>query len=135
MASRALVFGTFDEFHAGHLFFLRTAKSFADELIVVIARDEHVRKLKHHEPTMSESDRLDLVQRLSFVDQVVLSDDTLGSFEVMEHWKPDVVIVGYDQNELADALNEWGAKKNVHIRIKRLEEGTIISYASNMDRN
>jgi cytidyltransferase-like protein len=39
--------GVFDLLHAGHLHYLEQAKSLGDELIVVVAHDETVRKRKH----------------------------------------------------------------------------------------
>ncbi|HEY4500387.1 MAG TPA: adenylyltransferase/cytidyltransferase family protein, partial [Candidatus Paceibacterota bacterium] len=43
---RVMVFGTFDILHPGHLYFLRAAKKLGDYLIVSLARDVNVRKIK-----------------------------------------------------------------------------------------
>ncbi len=41
-----MCFGTFDILHPGHLYFLRECEKYGDELIVVIARDATVEKVK-----------------------------------------------------------------------------------------
>jgi FAD synthetase len=43
---KVMTFGTFDLFHPGHVYYLSEAESLGDELIVIIARDERVTKLK-----------------------------------------------------------------------------------------
>ena len=63
--------GVFDILHLGHLHYLEESKKLGDELIVVIATDETVRKLKH-EPVTSEQIRLELVKALKPVDDAVL---------------------------------------------------------------
>ena len=43
---KVILFGTFDIFHKGHKNFLEQAQEFGDYLIVVIARDKTVKKIK-----------------------------------------------------------------------------------------
>ena len=66
---RVLVFGTFDGLHAGHQFFLRTAKTQGTVLIVSVARDKHVSELKQKIPIHREQERLQTIQKLPFVDE------------------------------------------------------------------
>jgi FAD synthetase len=119
---KALVFGTFDGLHSGHLFFLRQAKTRADELVVSVARDVHVRDLKNKIPEHREVARLNIVKGLSFVDEAYLSDETLGSFRVIEEVKPDLIVLGHDQRLLEDALQVWFVKQGKYIPIKRLKK-------------
>jgi FAD synthetase len=51
MMVRVMAVGIFDLLHAGHLHYVEQAKSLGDELIVVIAHDETVRKQKHEPVT------------------------------------------------------------------------------------
>ena len=44
MMVRVMAVGIFDLLHAGHLHYVEQAKSLGDELVVVIAHDETVRK-------------------------------------------------------------------------------------------
>ena len=45
--------GTFDLLHMGHIYYLKESKKLGDKLIVVVACDETVKKMKH-EPVTSE---------------------------------------------------------------------------------
>ena len=46
---RVMAVGVFDLLHAGHLHYVEQAKSLGDELIVVVAHDDTVRKQKHEQ--------------------------------------------------------------------------------------
>ena len=63
--------GTFDIIHMGHIYYLKEAKKLGDELIVVVACDETVRRLKH-EPVTNEQMRLDIVKELKVVDEAYI---------------------------------------------------------------
>ena len=54
---RVLVGGVFDILHVGHIHFLSQAKALGDELIVIVAHDETVRRQKRREPVNSAEDR------------------------------------------------------------------------------
>ena len=47
---RVAVFGVFDGIHAGHQDFLRQAREYGDELVVIVARDKSVTQLKGKPP-------------------------------------------------------------------------------------
>ena len=66
--------GTFDLLHTGHIYFLKEAKKLGDELVVVVACDNTVRKLKH-EPVTPENLRLDLIKELRIVDHAVIGKE------------------------------------------------------------
>lgn len=121
---RVLVFGTFDDMHTGHVFFLEAAKALGERLIVSVARDGHVRTLKHKDPHQNEQTRLQNVLLLPEVDEVVLSDQVLGSFNSVHSIKPDLIVLGYDQDELAQALAEWSKFSGVEIKTIRLGKQT-----------
>lgn len=92
-----MVFGTFDVLHEGHKYFLQKAKQQGDNLIVIIARDSNVKKIKKILPKHDELQRLHAVQKLPFVDEAHLGDET-DFFKPIETYKPDVICFGYDQN-------------------------------------
>ena len=52
---RVMASGVFDIIHTGHLSYLEQAKAKGDELVVVVACDETVRKNKHEPVTPQES--------------------------------------------------------------------------------
>jgi len=122
MNKRVLVFGTFDGLHPGHVFFLRQAKTKGTELVVAVARDEHVRKLKQKSPVHHEQHRLKKIQAQASVLIAQLSDKDLGSFKILEELTPDVIVLGHDQKELQEALIEWMSKEHKYIPMTRTKK-------------
>ena len=61
---KIMVFGTFDGLHKGHLDFFRQAKNFIKNsyLIVSIARDKNVKKIKGDMPLLREKERAKLAK-------------------------------------------------------------------------
>lgn len=122
MRKKVLVFGTFDGIHTGHEFFLRSAKSRGTDLIVGVARDTHVVTLKGHKPRSPENKRLENIQRLPYVDQTFLCDETLNTFESVEKHEPDMIVLGHDQVELEKTLISWMSQKGFYIPIVRIKK-------------
>ena len=91
-----MVFGTFDLLHEGHKHFLKDAKDYGDELIVIIARDENVKYIKNAYPHDDENKRKQNVESLAFVDRAILGelDDR---YKAIEELKPDVIFILFDQ--------------------------------------
>ena len=120
--TKIMVFGTFDGVHKGHLSFFKQAKKLTKNsfLIVSIARDKNVIKIKGIKPKFSEKERLVLVKKVKFVDKVVLA----GKSEYLSHIlkeKPDVIALGYDQKAYVKNLKKDLKSKNIKIKIVRLK--------------
>ncbi len=96
-----MVFGSFDPLHEGHRSLFRQARRHGDELIVVVARDTSIRRIKGREPREGEEARLRSVQAEPLVDRAVLGD-TEDYLKVVVDEAPDVVILGYDQTTYQD---------------------------------
>ena len=91
-----MVFGVFDLLHPGHVNFLRQAKKLGDYLVVSVARDINVKKIKGLAALKSEKQRAAALKKLNFVDKVVLG--RLGSpWPHIKKENPDVIALGYDQ--------------------------------------
>ena len=110
--------GTFDILHMGHIYFLKEAKKLGDELIVVVACDKTVRRLKH-EPVTSEDMRLNLIKELRVVDDAVIGKED-DMFEVVEQIQPDVIALGYDQIHDEKSLQKKLDDRNLSAQIVRL---------------
>lgn len=112
-----MVFGTFDLLHPGHINFFEQAKSYGDTLVVVVARDSTVSKVKKHIPHDNENTRLLNIEKLKIADKVVLGSTGDDKYEIVRDEKPDVVALGYDQQhfieDLENALED-------HVKIVRL---------------
>ena len=93
-----MVFGTFDLLHEGHLHLFKEAKKYGDSLIVVVARDTSVKKIKGFAPHQNELERLEKVRSSPLVNKAVLGYED-DFYKVIEEHKPAVLCFGYDQNK------------------------------------
>lgn len=109
---KVLVFGTFDILHPGHLYFLREAKKHGEHLTVVVTPSAVVKQLKGKAPMFGEVHRVATVKLMSFVDQVLIGDRTLSTFDVLKKSKPDVICFGYDQKTLAKYIEAYYKKSS-----------------------
>lgn len=94
---RVLSCGTFDHLHPGHRSFLEQAAALGDELVVVVARDENVRRLKGRFPDHGEEERRTRVEALGFASQVRLGYPGLDFLKIVAEIKPQIIALGYDQ--------------------------------------
>lgn len=118
-----LASGVFDLLHLGHVRFLEEAKQAGGEnakLVVIIARDSTVEKMKGRKPIMSEDQRCALVESLKVVDKAVLGYEDLDIGEVIGKVKPDVIALGYDQGDMETAVNTYFAKHKLPIEVVRI---------------
>jgi len=115
-----MAFGSFDILHPGHLFYLREAKRFGDKLVVVIARDETIKKIKGKEPKYNEKQRKEHVRDIPVVDKVVLGylEDP---YEIIEEINPDIICLGYDQNSFSETLKEEMKLRKMDPKIYRMK--------------
>lgn len=100
-----MCFGTFDKLHPGHISYLEQARKYGDYLVVVVARDERVKKLKRKLPSENEKIRLDNLDKLDIVDKAILGNIE-NRYKVIEDEKPDVICLGYDQQVDIEKLEE-----------------------------
>jgi len=120
---RVLVGGVFDILHVCHVHFLTQARSLGDELVVIVAHDETVRRRKGREPVNSAEDRAELLRALKVVDEVYIGSPGEIDYELVKRIDPDVVAVGPDQEfnceRLKKELREHGIEAEV-IRVPYL---------------
>ncbi|MBU0670770.1 FAD synthase [Patescibacteria group bacterium] len=91
-----MAFGTFDIFHPGHENYLKQARKLGDKLIVIVARDENVEKIKRQKSRNNEQDRLRVVKKCELADEVVLGN-LENKYGVIEKYRPNILAIGYDQ--------------------------------------
>jgi FAD synthetase len=132
----ALAFGSFDILHPGHLHYLKAASRYG-RLIVIVARDSSIRKLKGRSPVMDENSRLELVGSLKFVDKAVLGGRIRrwnDAYNILLEYKPDFLVFGYDQNVDMDYLHGFLARNGIRPRIVRLKAHNKKSHKSTLIR-
>lgn len=87
--------GVYDMFHIGHLNILRRAKELCDYLIVGVTTDElcYMRKQKY--PIISETERLEIIQSIRYVDRAVFQTN-MDKVAAAKEFCAEVVFVGSD---------------------------------------
>ena len=95
---RKIVFtnGCFDILHAGHVRYLKKAKSLGDMLVLGLNSDSSVRNIKGKgRPIVNQKDRAEVVSSLSPVDYVVIFNEPTP-IKLIEAVKPGILVKGAD---------------------------------------
>ncbi len=117
-----MVFGTFDGLHAGHFDFFKQARKLSSKpfLIVSVARDRNVLRIKGKPPFFNEKKRLILIKKSGLANKVVLSGLTNHIPHIIkEH--PSIIALGYDQKAYVKNLRKDLKNKGVSTKIIRLK--------------
>jgi FAD synthetase len=120
MVITVLASGVFDLLHYGHIRFLEEAKHLVgrnSKLVVIVARDKTVIRMKGRRPVIPEDQRRALVEALEVVDEALLGYEDLDLDSVIERIKPDVIAVGYDQDEIEEITRGIVEEKGLKLRI------------------
>ncbi len=88
--------GCFDIIHAGHVRYLKKARSLGDLLVVGLNSDRSVRTIKGEKrPIVGERERAEVLSSLEPVDYVVKFNDPTP-IKLIEAIRPDVLVKGAD---------------------------------------
>ena len=91
--------GCFDVLHAGHVYYLETAKSYGDILIVGINSDRSVTALKGiNRPINLQHDRAYLLAAIEVVDYVIIFDEDTP-YNLIKAVKPNILVKGGDYKD------------------------------------
>ena len=118
-----LATGVFDLLHLGHLKFLEESKGKGgprSKLVVVVARDKTVFRRKGKGPIVPEDQRRELVGALRVVDRAILGREEIDLLGILKEVKPDIVSVGYDQDEIRAAVAALIRKQGLPIKVVRI---------------
>ena len=99
---------------------LKKAKELGDQLIVVLARDSTIRKVKGFEPKYSEKQRRENIREIPYVDKAIIGSSGEDKYQIIEEINPDVIALGYDQDENVAELKELLAKRGLKTEVVRL---------------
>ncbi|MFA6076983.1 MAG: adenylyltransferase/cytidyltransferase family protein [Candidatus Paceibacterota bacterium] len=133
---KIMVFGTFDGLHKGHIDFFKQAKNLAQIsfLIVSIARDKNVKRIKGKSSYLNENQRLALVKKCKLVDKAVLSGIKNHIPHIIkEH--PDIIALGYDQKAYVQNLKKDLKNKGLIVKMARLKPFKEKIYKSHLLKN
>ncbi|MDW8034329.1 MAG: adenylyltransferase/cytidyltransferase family protein [Nitrososphaerota archaeon] len=123
-----LTTGVFDIIHPGHIRFLEEAKRLAGrkgKLVVIVACDTIVKKNKGRIPLFKARDRAFMVSKLKPVDTVYVGrrgdlDKNIEFF--IKKIQPDVIVFGYDQEEIIRKTLEVLDRLGLRIKIVKMRK-------------
>lgn len=115
-ATRVYVDIVGDLFHAGHVEFLKHAKSFGDYLVVGVLADDVVEGYKR-QPVISLEDRVKVIGACKYVDEVVVAPPPHLTKEMIEALDIQFIVHGDD---ISEALMQEHYRSAIDLDIFRL---------------
>ena len=125
--------GVFDIIHPGHIHTLNAAKLLGDVLVVVVATDNTAIKMKKRTPIHSQEQRQELVNSLEVVDLCLIGQEN-DIFKTVNHVKPQIIALGYDQIHQERYITEGCKKIELNARVARLQSPMPESSSSKIEK-
>jgi cytidyltransferase-like protein len=125
--------GVFDIIHPGHVHTLNAAKLLGDVLVVVVATDNTAVKMKKRTPIHSQEQRQELVNSLEVVDLSLIGQEN-DIFKTVNHVKPQIIALGYDQTHQEGYITEGCKKIKLNAKVARLQSPIPESSSSKIEK-
>jgi cytidyltransferase-like protein len=125
--------GVFDIIHPGHIHTLNAAKELGDVLVVVVATDNTAVKMKKRRPLHTQEQRQELVNSLSMVDLCLIGQEN-DIFKTVNHVKPQIIALGYDQVHQEKFITEGCKKIKLDAKVARLQSPIPESSSSKIQK-
>ena len=125
--------GVFDIIHPGHIHTLNAAKELGDVLVVVVATDNTAVKMKKRRPLHAQEQRQELVNSLSTVDLCLIGQED-DIFKTVNHVKPQIIALGYDQIHQEKFITEGCKKIELDAKVARLQSPIPESSSSKIQK-
>ena len=87
-----------DMFHAGHVEFLKKARTFGDYLIVAVLADDVVEEYKR-QPILTLEERVKVIEACKYVDEVIIAPPLRLTEEMVKKHNISYVVHGDDFNK------------------------------------
>jgi FAD synthetase len=131
--TRIMLFGTFDGLHKGHLDLFKQAQRLSRDsfLIISVARDKNVKRIKGKLPLFDEEKRLKELKKIKIIDKVLLAN-IKNYFSHIKKEKPDIIALGYDQKAYVGELKGDIKKYKMPIKLVRLKPFKETIYKSHL---
>lgn len=131
--TKIMLFGTFDGLHKGHLNLFKQARNLAEDsfLVVSVARDKNVKRIKGKPPLFDEKKRFKEIKKVKIIDKVVLAN-VKNYFSHILKEKPDIIALGYDQKAYVDELKIDIKKNKMPVKLIRLKPFKEKIYKSHL---
>jgi len=101
-----LTFGTFDVLHIGHVRILERAAQLGQRLCVGVSSDALNISKKGRPPVYPESERIEIVRSLRYVDHVFLEESLERKREYLLKYGADVLVMGDDWRGRFDEFSD-----------------------------
>ncbi len=111
--------GVFDIIHPGHIHTLKESRKLGDVLIVSVARNSTVVRMKGRPPLHDEKIRREMVGSIASVDLAILGSE-INLFETVLRVKPEIISLGYDQEHDEGKLQLEAVRNGMKLKIIRL---------------
>ena len=128
-----LASGAFDLVHYGHVHFLKEAKKAGGRkahLIVIIARDKNIKKIKGKLPIIPENQRRAVIESLKPVDQAFLGYENMSFIDTIQKFKPAIIAIGYDQEHIEKEVLEIIEKLGSKVKIVKIDRFCSLELSS-----
>ena len=125
--------GVFDIIHPGHIHTLNAAKKLGDVLVVVVATDNTAVKMKKRKPIHTQEQRQELVNSLIMVDLCLIGQED-NIFKTVNHVKPQIIALGYDQAHQEKFITEGCKKMELDAKVARLQSPIPDSSSSKIQK-
>jgi glycerol-3-phosphate cytidylyltransferase len=102
-----ITYGTYDMLHIGHLNLLQRAKALGDYLIVGVTSEDYDRSRGKLNVSESTQQRMEAIEKLDFVDEVILETHKNQKSEDMVKYNIDIFAIGDDWIGAFDYLKEF----------------------------
>ena len=117
---RIVVAGTFDVLHPGHVHLISEAAKIGD-VVVVVARDRNVQRVKGHPAVVPEAQRRFMVEALKGVTKAVLGSEDTDLLRIIEQLNPDILLLGPNQQASIDDMQRELQHRKLKTKVHRLE--------------
>jgi len=104
---KIFIAGTFDPLHIGHQWLLWYAVELADAVVVVVATDKMVNKIRGRDSFASEVKRIERLEQERLPHTKIRLGREDGNFlQTLEEEVPDVLLLGFDQYAEEEVIQE-----------------------------
>lgn len=132
---KVMIFGVFDGLHDGHKFFIKNAEKYSKILYIVVTPTKTVKVLKDKLPYYSINERMNEIKKEYPKSIVIEGDNVPGKWTIIEKYKPNIIICGYDQIKLYSELEKIKKYFNFDlIKIDKNFKGDIL-HSSLLQKN
>ena len=112
----------------------KQAQDLGDDLIVVVARDENVKRLKGTAPNHGYKKRIENIEKLNIANEVIAGSNK-DILKCIKNKKPDIIALGYDQKYFINELEAYINKEKPNIKIIRLKPYKEKKYKTSLIKN